>query len=143
MARTGGRSGGGLTEDGSGGAARGPGAAPHRGRHIRPAHPSVEAVAVAPAAFRDVGHGEFEEVLDACAEACERIAAADPAFVGRHAEVDGIVASVVIGTVPGDAVLTAMRRLAQVDASARRYGERGRGSGRGRPGVSGGPDTPS
>ncbi|MFH8558292.1 MerR family transcriptional regulator [Streptomyces celluloflavus] len=114
-----------------------------RGWCIEPAHPSVEAIAVALAAFRGFGHGEFEEVLDAYAAACERIAVADLAFVGRHAEVDGIVESVVIGTVLGDAVLTAMRRLAHMDASARRYGEEGREAGEGAREVSGGPDTPS
>ncbi|MEV0369749.1 MerR family transcriptional regulator [Streptomyces sp. NPDC050636] len=106
-----------------------------RGWHAEPDHPSAEAMAVALATFRRVGHGAFEEVLDDYAEACERIAAADLAYVGRHAEVDGIVESVVVGTVLGDAVLAAMRRLAHVDASARQYDEGARG-------VSGGADTP-
>lgn len=106
-----------------------------RGWQVEPDHPSAEAMAVALATFRRIGQGAFEEVLDDYAEACERIAAADLAYVGRHAEVDGIVESVVVGTVLGGAVLAAMRRLAHVDASARQYDEGARG-------VSGGADTP-
>ncbi|MFG2136795.1 MerR family transcriptional regulator [Streptomyces sp. NPDC048650] len=94
-----------------------------RGWRVEPDHVSAEALAVALATFRGIGHGAFEEVLEDYAEACERIAAADLAFVGRNAEVDTMVESVVVGTVLGDAVLSAMRRLAHVEASARRYDE--------------------
>lgn len=82
-----------------------------RGWRVGLDHPAFEKAAVALATFRGVGHGEFEEVLDDYAEACERVAAADLAWAGRNAEVDGLVESVVVGTVLGDAVLTAMRRL--------------------------------
>ncbi|MEU9115018.1 MerR family transcriptional regulator [Streptomyces sp. NPDC048483] len=92
-----------------------------RGWQVDPGHVSAEALAVALATFREIGHGTFEEVLDDYAAACERIAAADLAFVGRNAEVDTLVESAVVGTVLGDAVLSAMRRLAHVDGSARRY----------------------
>ncbi|REK87490.1 MerR family transcriptional regulator [Streptomyces inhibens] len=94
-----------------------------RGWQVEPDHPSAEALAVALATFRGIGHGEFEEIVDDYAEACERVAAADLAWVGRNAEVDGLVESVVVGTVLGDAVLSAIRRLAHVDASARRFEE--------------------
>ncbi|MFJ9417566.1 MerR family transcriptional regulator [Streptomyces sp. NPDC101227] len=94
-----------------------------RGWRVDPDHVSAEAMAVALATFRGIGHGSFEEVLDDYAEACERIAAADLAFVGRNAEVDTLVERVVVGTVLGDAVLSAMRRLAHVDRSARRFDE--------------------
>ncbi|MEU8786791.1 MerR family transcriptional regulator [Streptomyces sp. NPDC048637] len=93
-----------------------------RGWRVGLDHPAFEKVAVALATFRGIGHGEFEEeVLDDYAEACERVAAADLAWAGRNAEVDGLVESVVVGTVLGDAVLTAMRRLAHVEASARSF----------------------
>ncbi|MCR8578599.1 MerR family transcriptional regulator [Streptomyces sp. Isolate_219] len=92
-----------------------------RGWRIEPDNPAFEKLAVALATFHGIGHGEFEEVLDDYAEACERVAAADLAWVGRNAEVDGLVEGVVVGTVLGDAVLTAMRRLAHVEASARRF----------------------
>ncbi len=92
-----------------------------RGWRVAPENPSVEALAAALATLRGLGHGDFGELLDDYADACEGVAAADLAWVGRNAEVDRLVESVVVGTVVGDAVLSAMRRLAHVDASARRY----------------------
>ncbi|MEU9501507.1 MerR family transcriptional regulator [Streptomyces sp. NPDC048196] len=92
-----------------------------RGWRVAPENPSVEALAVALATLQGLGHGDFGEVLDDYADACERVATADLAWVGRNAEVDRLVESVVVGTVVGDAVLSAMRRLAHVEASARRY----------------------
>ncbi|MEU9123721.1 MerR family transcriptional regulator [Streptomyces sp. NPDC048506] len=83
--------------------------------------PAGEALAAALATFRGIGHGTFEEMVDDYADACERVAAADLAWVSRYAEVDGLVESVVVGTVLGDTVLMAMRRLAHEDASARQY----------------------
>ncbi|MDP1051278.1 hypothetical protein, partial [Klebsiella quasipneumoniae] len=50
------------------------------------------------------------------------VARADLGYVARRASVDDLVESVVIGTVLGEAVFNAMRRLAHVDASARLYG---------------------
>ncbi|MGG2463395.1 MerR family transcriptional regulator [Streptomyces sp. RGM 3693] len=107
-----------------------------RGWRAEEDHPAAEAMAVALAAFQDLGQGAFLEVLDDYAEACERIADADLAYVGRHADVEALVESVVVGTVLGDAVLTALRRLAHVDRSARRY-EQGREGERVAPGAPG------
>lgn len=92
-----------------------------RGWRVDLSNPSVEALAVALATFHSVGHADFKDILDDYAEACERVADADLAWVGRNAEVEGLVESVVVGTVLGDAVLMAMRRLAHVEASARRF----------------------
>ncbi len=47
--------------------------------------------------------------------------------MSRRGAVEDLVESVVIGTVLGEAVFNAMRRLAHVDASARLYGEGGGG----------------
>ncbi|MET8678600.1 hypothetical protein ABZW18_13700 [Streptomyces sp. NPDC004647] len=69
-----------------------------------------------------IGHGSFIELLDDYAEACERIAEADLTYVERWVQVDDLVESVV-GTVLGDAMLSAIRRLARVNASAHRYGD--------------------
>ncbi|UZJ32190.1 MerR family transcriptional regulator [Streptomyces endophytica] len=92
-----------------------------RGWRVAPQNPSVEALAVALATLQGLGHGDFAELLEGYADACERVADADLEWVGRNAEVDRLVESVVVGTVVGDAVLSALRRLAHVDASARRY----------------------
>ncbi|WP_030616401.1 MerR family transcriptional regulator, partial [Streptomyces sclerotialus] len=86
-------------------------------------HPAGEALARALATLRGLGHGGFEEVLDVYADACERIAAADMAYVAGAADMERLVEGVVVGTVIGDAVLSAMRRMAHTDASARTYGE--------------------
>ncbi|MGA4878144.1 MerR family transcriptional regulator [Streptomyces lydicamycinicus] len=100
-----------------------------RGWRVGPENPSFEKLAVALATLRGIAHGDFEEVVDDYAEACEQVAAADLAWAGRNAEVDGLVESVVVGTVLGDAVLSAMRRLAHVEASARRFESLAEGAG--------------
>ncbi|MFF3460249.1 MerR family transcriptional regulator [Streptomyces sp. NPDC002730] len=94
-----------------------------RGWRVDDDTPAVEALATALAAMDRVGHGAFIEVLDDYASAAEQVARADIAYVGRRAGLDDLVESVVIGTVLGDAVLVALRRLAHVDVSARRYGD--------------------
>ncbi|WP_432144222.1 MerR family transcriptional regulator [Streptomyces sp. bgisy084] len=100
-----------------------------RGWRVGPENPSFEKLAVALATFRGISHGDFEEVVDDYAEASEQVAAADLAWAGRNAEVDGLVESVVVGTVLGDAVLSAMRRLAHVEWSARRFESLAEGAG--------------
>ncbi|MEW2630467.1 MerR family transcriptional regulator [Streptomyces sp. NPDC048389] len=93
-----------------------------RGWAVEDDHPAAEALAEALAALERVGHGAFAEVLDDYAAAAEQVAAADLAHVGRRFGLDDLVESVVVGTVIGDAMLAALRRLAQVDGSARVFG---------------------
>ncbi|MER7395691.1 MerR family transcriptional regulator [Streptomyces sp. NPDC000151] len=93
-----------------------------RGWRVAPDGPPGEALAGALVTLRGLGHGGFEEVLDVYADACERIAAADLAYVRRAPDVERLVEGVVVGTVIGDAVLAALRRLAHTDASSRAYG---------------------
>ncbi|MEV0411301.1 MerR family transcriptional regulator [Streptomyces sp. NPDC050448] len=92
-----------------------------RGWEVKPGHPAVEALTAAMASVLSVGHGDYLDYLDEFAAAGERIAAADLAFVARRQRPEDLVERVVVATVLGDAVLAALRRLAQVDASARRY----------------------
>lgn len=93
-----------------------------RGWRSHPLSPAGEALAVALAALEDVGHGSFVEVLDDYADAAEGVARADLDYVARNVAREDLVESVVVGTVLGDAVFAALRRLAQVDASDRLYG---------------------
>ncbi|MDT9684118.1 MerR family transcriptional regulator [Streptomyces sp. TRM76323] len=94
-----------------------------RGWLVDDDNPAVRSLADALAAFGRLGHDRFAEVsLDVYAEAAERIAAVDVAYVAREVAREDVVESAVVGTVLGDAVLTSLRRLAQVDASARAYG---------------------
>ncbi|MFB6619130.1 hypothetical protein ACFCV9_33735 [Streptomyces sp. NPDC056367] len=58
------------------------------------------------------GHGRFEEVLDAYAEAAERVAAADLAYLAHSVAREDLVESAAVGTVLGDTMFAALRRLA-------------------------------
>ncbi|MEV8306291.1 MerR family transcriptional regulator [Streptomyces flavidovirens] len=93
-----------------------------RGWQVDPANPAADALAAALAALGRLGHGGFARVLDDYADAAQTVARADLGYVAGRAAMDDLVESVVIGTVLGDAVLIALRRLAQVDESARIYG---------------------
>ncbi|WP_418956102.1 MerR family transcriptional regulator [Streptomyces tritici] len=97
-----------------------------RGWRVDEAGPAAEALAVALAALEEVGHGDFaEHQLDAYAQAAEEVATVDLGYVNRRVGRERLVETVVVGTVLGDAVFSALRRLAHVDASARLYGESG------------------
>lgn len=77
------------------------------------------------------GTGGFVELLDDYAAAAEPVARADLDYVGRRVAREDLVESVVVGTVLGEAMFSALRRLAHVDASARAYGDGGPGESRG------------
>ncbi|MEV0322420.1 MerR family transcriptional regulator [Streptomyces sp. NPDC050658] len=98
-----------------------------RGWRTHESNPAAADLARALAALDRVGHGAFTELLDEYAEAAELVARADLGYVDRRGAVEDLVESVVIGTVLGEAVFSAMRRLAHVDASARLYRVRGAG----------------
>lgn len=98
-----------------------------RGWQVDDRSPAAEALAVALAALDEVGHADFAEVLDAYASAAEDVARVDIEYVSRRVDRERLVESVVVGTVLGDAVFGALRRLAHVDASLRYYGDPDRG----------------
>ncbi|MEU6177594.1 MerR family transcriptional regulator [Streptomyces coeruleorubidus] len=100
-----------------------------RGWHTHESNPAATDLARALAALTRLGHGNFAELLDTYAEAAEQVAQADLAYVDRRVAVEDMVEGVVIGTVLGEAVFSALRRLAHVDASARLYGAEGAPSG--------------
>ncbi|MBW1597039.1 MerR family transcriptional regulator [Streptomyces sp. JJ38] len=96
-----------------------------RGWQVSPRSRHVESLVAAAAALARVGHGDFVgHALEPYADAAERVAEVDLAFVAGQARRDDLVERAVIGTLLGDAVLTALRRIAQVDASARQFGDR-------------------
>ncbi|MGA4840647.1 MerR family transcriptional regulator [Streptomyces sp. G45] len=94
-----------------------------RGWRTRPSDPAAVDLAQALAALARLGHGGFTDLLDDYADAAERVARADLAYVDRQVAVEERVEGVVVGTVLGEVVLNALRRLAHVDASAGLYGE--------------------
>ncbi|WTF82719.1 MerR family transcriptional regulator [Streptomyces sp. NBC_01594] len=93
--------------------------------------PAGETLAEVLVALRRAGHGGFVELLDDYAAAAEPVARADLDYVGRRVAREDLVESVVVGTVLGEAMFSALRRLAHVDASARAYGDGGPGGGAG------------
>ncbi|MFB7834341.1 MerR family transcriptional regulator [Streptomyces sp. NPDC056056] len=94
-----------------------------RGWRVQQGNPAAEALAVALAAVDEAGHGAFSQVLDAYADAAERVARADLDYVAGNVAREVLVESVVVGTVIGDAMFSALRRMAQTDTSDRRFEE--------------------
>lgn len=93
-----------------------------RGWRVSPGNPGLSAAATVLATLREQrGSDEPAGLLDGYADGVERIAAADLAALGEHRSVEDMVHAVVVGTLLGDALLAALRRLAQEDASARLY----------------------
>jgi hypothetical protein len=69
--------------------------------------------------IRDLGQDDLLDLLEEYATAAEQLSKAELAVIGRRTGVESRVEGAVLGTVLGDAVIGAMRRLAQVDASYR------------------------
>ncbi|MFD9412398.1 MerR family transcriptional regulator [Streptomyces sp. NPDC059989] len=92
-----------------------------RGWQVHADDPAAVALTAAAASVLAVGLGDYLDSLDEFAASAERVAAADLSFVARGEGPEDMVERVVVGTVLGEAMLGALRRLAQVDASARLY----------------------
>ncbi|MEU5101515.1 MULTISPECIES: MerR family transcriptional regulator [unclassified Streptomyces] len=90
-----------------------------RGWQADESNPAAADLSKALAAMDRLGHGAFVEVLEDYADAAEQVARADLAYVGRLEAVENMMEGVVVGTVLGEAVFSALRRLAHVDASAK------------------------
>ncbi len=67
------------------------------------------------------GYGGYIDLLDVYADAAEPVARADLDYVQRRVAREDLVESVVVGTVLGEAMFGALRRLAHVDVSYRRF----------------------
>ncbi|MGW7415479.1 MerR family transcriptional regulator [Streptomyces sp. NPDC054863] len=106
--------------------------AERRGWSVPPGHPDGEALARTLTEAERLGHEEFAGTLDAYAEAAEKVAAADLAYVGGRGARDDVLESVVIGMVLGDAMFGSLRRIAQAEESARIHGA---GEGESPPGL--------
>ncbi|KUH39140.1 MULTISPECIES: MerR family transcriptional regulator [Streptomyces] len=93
-----------------------------RGWEVDDANPAARSLADALAALSRLGHDRFAEVsLEAYADAAERVAETDVAYVASEVAREDVVEGAVVGTVLGDVVFASLRRLAQVDASSRTY----------------------
>lgn len=92
-----------------------------RGWNVVAGSPGLAQAADAIRALRTLGQ---EDVLDRCldvyADAAETVASCELGRVVARPDPEGMVEAVVTGTVLGETLLTALRLLAQQDASARR-----------------------
>ncbi|WP_329226939.1 MerR family transcriptional regulator [Streptomyces sp. NBC_00111] len=96
-----------------------------RGWRVSEDNPAARSLAGVLTALHRAGHGGFAELLDVYADAAEPVAHADLDYVRRRVAREDLVESVVVGTVLGEAMFGALRRLAHVEASAGVFGETG------------------
>ncbi len=96
-----------------------------RGWRTHESNPAAADLSEVLAAMDRLGHGAFVDVLDDYADAAEQVAHADLRYVDRRVAVEDMVEAVVVGTVLGEALFSALRRLAHVNASAKLYGTGG------------------
>lgn len=89
-----------------------------RGWQINPNSPAKELLTGVLAALRDLGQGDLLSLADAYAGPAEQIAAADLTVILARPALDAQLEGVIIGTVLGDTLLAALRRLAEENASA-------------------------
>jgi DNA-binding transcriptional MerR regulator len=89
-----------------------------RGWQINPHSPARELLTGVLAVLRDLGQGDLLSLADAYAGPAEQIAAADLAVIRARPTLDDQLEGVIIGTVLGDTLLAALRRLAEENASA-------------------------
>jgi DNA-binding transcriptional MerR regulator len=93
-----------------------------RGWTVSDDAPALATLVEAVAMMRSLGQEHLLGHLDEYAEQAERIADLEVAAVSSRPDPDRLAESVVIGTVVGESIVTALRLLAQEDASARRLG---------------------
>ncbi|HEX4814328.1 MAG TPA: MerR family transcriptional regulator [Nonomuraea sp.] len=93
-----------------------------RGWRPAPDDPAYRTAAGVLAALGEIGREDMLEVLDAYADAAERIAEADVRLLGPDlSDRERVVEIVVVGTAVGDTLVAALRRLAQAAVTERTY----------------------
>ncbi|WP_271219300.1 MerR family transcriptional regulator [Streptosporangium carneum] len=88
-----------------------------------PEGPAMRTVAGVLLTLEGLGYDAVLSRLDEYAEAAARIADADVAAMAEESNLERMVEVVVVGTSLGDALVAALRRIAQANASARLLGE--------------------
>ncbi|MEV6931293.1 MerR family transcriptional regulator [Dactylosporangium sp. NPDC051485] len=95
-----------------------------RGWQVGHDAPARQAAAEVLAAFEQVG-ADVSTLLEQYADAAETIADYDLQFVGRAGNPEGMLYAAVVGSILGDSLLAALRRMAQEHESAKKFGIRG------------------
>jgi len=90
--------------------------------YVDPECVGIDLAADAVAAFQGLDQGDMLGALDTYADAVETMAAKELDLVIARQDPTDMVEGVITGTVIGEALVNALRRLAQQDASARRLG---------------------
>jgi DNA-binding transcriptional MerR regulator len=90
-----------------------------RGWQVKEDSPAWQLLAQVLATFHELGQDDLAALVDQYAAAAEGLAEAEVACVLGRPDVESMLEGVVIGTVLGDALLAALRRLAQANVSAR------------------------
>jgi DNA-binding transcriptional MerR regulator len=93
------------------------------GWQVEPTSKAWRTVAAVLVSARQLDHDVWTTKLDTYAEACAQIAKADIDYMHDIAEVDSMLECAVVGTVLGDTLVTALRRLAHQNESTRRLTE--------------------
>jgi DNA-binding transcriptional MerR regulator len=88
---------------------------------LKPGNPVVEAALGALGSFANLGRTELVDRLDGYAELADRMAELDLGGVRDLPDRETVVEAAVVGTVLGDALFAALRRLAQEHASAQAF----------------------
>ncbi|GHF06978.1 MerR family transcriptional regulator [Amycolatopsis deserti] len=94
-----------------------------RGWDVHPGSPVVESLLGVLCALRQVGHEWVLDALDRYAEAADSVAEADVTAVARLGATEAVVEGAVVGTVLGDALFAALRRMAHAQVSRRQFTE--------------------
>lgn len=91
------------------------------GWQVGPGAPARRTLADIIETLHQLGMTDILAAIDEYADAVETIAAIDLELVRRRGDPESMVLTAVLSTILGDAVLAALRRLAQQDASAKLF----------------------
>ncbi|SER31132.1 MerR HTH family regulatory protein [Lentzea xinjiangensis] len=80
-------------------------------------------LAAALSAARSVGHDHFQDLLDPYLEGLKIIAQADLDYIASRGSRDDVIEAMVVGTLIGDTVIKAVRRLAHAQVSRKVIGD--------------------
>jgi DNA-binding transcriptional MerR regulator len=105
-----------------------------RGWQVKETSPSWSLLTQVLATLHSLGQDDLVGLLDRYADAAEELAEVEVRCVLSRPDVDGMLEGAVIGTVLGDTILAALRRLAQANVSARLTTKVARAGATGRPG---------
>ncbi|MEU7313152.1 MerR family transcriptional regulator [Streptomyces sp. NPDC007083] len=89
-----------------------------QGWQVEEQTPALDAAARVLGALRGLGQDDFADQLDTYARAADAVAATDLEVVRKRPDADARAEAVVLGNLLGDALLAALRRLAQAHRSA-------------------------